>query len=194
MRLENLNVFDFDGTLIKVNSFREITKRLSIILLKNVRTVPLLAISTWYMLRKCGIIPHLKFKQHIVNIFEKSLTEEEKKGICQAVFDDNVNQAVFELMANSDNCIICTAAPFAYISRVSFHKHVPIISSLDPENRFPDIPNFGAGKIENLKAYFKGKDFQVTNFFTDSNKDDQALIDFSANAFVVKGDRVIKVK
>lgn len=194
MRLENLNVFDFDGTLIKVNSFREITKRLSIILLKNVRTIPLLAISTWYMLRKCGIIPHLKFKQHIVNIFEKSLTEEEKKGICQAVFDDNVNQAVLELMVNSDNCIICTAAPFAYISRVSFNKHVPIISSLDPENRFPDISNFGAGKIKNLKAFFKGKDIQVENFFTDSNKDDQALIDFSVNAFVVKGSRIIKVK
>lgn len=194
MRLENLNVFDFDGTLIKVNSFREITKRLSIILLKNVRTVPLLAISAWYILRKCGIIPHLKFKQHIVNIFEKSLTEEEKKGICQAIFDGNVNQAVLELMVNSDNCIICTAAPFAYISRVSFHKDVPVISSLDPENSFPDISNFGAGKIENLKAYCKGKDFQVTNFFTDSSTDDQALIDFSVNAFVVKGDRVTKVK
>ncbi len=194
MQSDGLNVFDFDGTLIKVNSFREITKRFSIILLKNVRTVPLLAISTWYMLRKCGIIPHLKFKQHIVNIFEKSLTEEEKKGICQAVFDDNVNQAVLELMFNSDNCIICTAAPFAYISRVSLNKHVPIISSLDPENPFPDISNFGAGKIENLKAYFKEKDVRVVNFYTDNTRDDQALIDFSVNAFVVKGDCVSKVK
>jgi hypothetical protein len=194
MRPENVTVFDFDGTLIKVNSFREITKRLSIILLKNFQIVPLLAISTWYILRKCGIIPHLKFKQHIVNIFEKSLTEEEKKGICQAVFDDNVNQAVFELMVKLDNCIICTAAPFAYISRVSFNKYVPVISSLDPENGFPDISNFGAGKIENLKAFFKRKDIQVENFFTDSNTDDQALIDFSANAFLVEGDRVTKVK
>jgi hypothetical protein len=194
MRPENVTVFDFDGTLIKVNSFREITKRLSIILLKNFQIVPLLAISTWYILRKCGIIPHLKFKQHIVNIFEKSLTEEEKKGICQAVFDDNVNQAVLELMVKLDNCIICTAAPFAYISRVSFNKYVPVISSLDPENGFPDISNFGAGKIENLKAFFKRKDIQVENFFTDSNTDDQALIDFSANAFLVEGDRVTKVK
>lgn len=194
MRPETLNVFDFDGTLIKVNSFREITKRLSIRLLKKFQMVPLLAISTWYILRKCGIISHFKFKQHIINIFEKSLTEQEKKGICQAVFDDNVNQAVFELMVNSDNCIICTAAPFAYISRVSFNQYVPIISSLDPENRFPDIPNFGTGKIENLKAFFKGKDIQVANFFTDSNTDDQALIDFSANAFVVEGNRVRKVK
>jgi len=194
MRLENLDVFDFDGTLIKVNSFRETTKRLSIALLKNFQITPLLTMTIWYIIRKCGIIPHLKFKQHIVNIFEKSLTEEEKKGICQAVFDDNVNQAVLELMVNSDNCIICTAAPFAYISRVSFNKDVPVISSLDPENRFPDISNFGPGKIENLKAYFKEKDVRVVNFYTDNTRDDQALIDFSTNAFIVEGDCVMKVK
>lgn len=194
MRPENLNVFDFDGTLIKVNSFREITRRFSIILLKKFHLTSILSMMGWYAIRKCGIISHLKFKQHIVNIFEKSLTEEEKRAICQKVFDNNVNKAVFEQMVNFDNCIICTAAPFAYVSRVSFNKDVTIISSLDPENRFPDITNYGAGKIKNLKAFFKGKDIQVENFFTDSNNDDQALIDFSANAFVVKSDCVTKVK
>ncbi|MCK4814257.1 hypothetical protein KA005_00690, partial [bacterium] len=129
---ENITVFDFDGTLIKVNSFREISKRLSITLLKKLQVAPLMAIITWYILRKFRIISHFKFKQHVVKIFEKSLTEQEKKCISQAVFDDNVNKAVFEQMLNLENCIICTAAPFAYVSRVSFNKFVPIISSLEP--------------------------------------------------------------
>lgn len=194
MRPENLTVFDFDGTLIRVNSFREVSKRLSIILIKKLRLAPLMAIITWYIFRKFRIISHFKFKQHMVNIFEKSLIEQEKKNTSQAVFDDNVNKAVFQKMLKLENCIICTAAPFAYVSRVSFNKHIPIISSLEPGNHFPDIENHGQGKIENLKALFKGKNIRVVNFYTDSESDDQAMIDFSTNAFVVEGDRIRKVK
>lgn len=194
MQPENLNVFDFDGTLIRVNSFREITKRFSIKLLRKFRIVPVLALFVWYILRRAGIISHLKFKQRVVNIFEKSLAEQEKKDVCQTVFDNNVNKTVFKRMVNLDNCIVCTAAPFAYISRVSFHKDVPIISSLDPESHFPDVGNSGAGKIENLKAYFNEKDVRVVSFYTDSNRDDQALIDFSVNAFVVEGGHITKIR
>jgi len=194
MQAENLNVFDFDGTLIKVNSFKEITRRFSITLLRKLQIIPLLKLTIGYILRKCSIISHLKFKQRIVNIFEESLTEQEKKNICQAVFDENVNNEVFERMTNADNCIMCTSAPFAYISRVSFNKDVIIISSLDPKDSFPDTANFGPGKIENLKAYFKNKSVHVINFFTDSYTDDKALIDFSDNAFVVEGNQIKKIK
>ena len=191
---ESLNVFDFDGTLVKVNSFRVITKRFSAMLIKKFKIGSFLTLITWYILRRIGIISHLKFKQRVVDIFEKSLTEEEKRSICQKMFDDNVNEAVFERLVNFDNCIICTASPFSYVSRVSFNKDVTIISSLDTENHLPDIANSGPAKVENLKAYFKGKDIHVANFFTDNSIDDQAIIDLSAKAFVVEGDRVRKVK
>lgn len=193
MQPDHLNVFDFDGTLIKVNSFREITKKLSVTLLKKFQIVSLLALTGWYILRKFNTISHIKFKQHVVNIFEKALTEEEKQHICQTVFDDNVNRAVFERMVNSDNCIICTAAPSAYISRMLFKKDVVVISSLDPDNRFPNSANFGAGKIKNIKAYFKGKDVRIINLYTDCD-DDQPLIDFSINAFIINNGRFVKVK
>jgi hypothetical protein len=194
MRSEDVNVFDFDGTLIRVNSFREITRRVAIKLLVRFQILPLSAIAIWWVLRKANVVSHLTFKQRIVNIFERSLPEHQKKAICQAVFDDNVNRAVFDRMLAMDNCIISTAAPFAYISRVNIGKQVPVISSLDPKNRFPEKSNLGAGKISNLKVYFNGKSLRVANFFTDNQKDDEALIDFAANAFVVEGDRLTKIK
>lgn len=194
MQPENLDVFDFDGTLIRVNSFREITKRFSIVLMKKVQIAHLFALSFWYVLRKAGIISHIAFKQRVVKVFEESLSEEDKRRICQAVFDDNANKALLKRMADSKNCIICTAAPFAYVSRVSFNKVVPVISSLDPGGRFPNAANSGVGKIENLKAYFKEEGVCVINFFTDSVTDDRALIDLAVHAFIVNGDDITKVK
>jgi hypothetical protein len=151
-------------------------------------------IAALYVIRKCGVISHLSFKRQLVNIFERVFTEQEKKRICQAVFDEYINASVFKKMIDMDNCIICTTAPFAYMSRLSFGKEVPIISSLDFQDGFPDKSNFGSAKVVNLKAYFKGKDIRVTNFFTDNMIDDYALIDLCQNAFVVEGDTIKKIK
>jgi hypothetical protein len=194
MQPERLNVFDFDGTLIRINSFREISKRFLLISLKRFSMGSFLKIIIWLVLRKCGIISHFVFKQHVVSIFEKSLTETEKKNICQKIFDDNVNKLVFDRMVNSDNCIICTAAPFAYISRIFLGRGVPVISALDPANRFPDATNYGAAKIKNLKAYFDGRNFHVVNFFTDNNSDDRSLVDLATNVFIVKDGCLTKIK
>jgi len=194
MLSKNLNVFDLDGTLIKVNSFQEVSRQLVFTLLMKLRIVPVLWITFWYILRKCGIVSHLKFKKRVVNIFEKSLSEKKKKNICQAVFDKNINKTVFERMANFESCIITTASPFAYVSRMFFNKNVTIISSLAPDGRFPEPANFGQAKIKNLKACFNDGNIRVINFFTDNNIDDKSLIDFSENAFIVRGDQLIKVK
>ncbi len=193
MQPDNLNVFDFDGTLIKVNSFKEVTKNLSIALLKKFKIASFLALTGFYITRKLCIISHIKFKQYVVDTFEKSLTESEKQNISQRVFDNNVNTAVLERMLGSDNCVICTAAPFAYMSRMYFGRDVPVISALDPRNRFPDMANFGTGKVKNIKAYFEGKSVKVANFYTDSS-DDKELIDFAANAFIVKDGHIVKIK
>jgi phosphoserine phosphatase len=193
MQADALNVFDLDGTLIKVNSFKEISKRLVITLAKKWEVVSLLSLICWYVIRKVGIIRHLKFKQKTTNIFDGKLTEEEKQNIVQSAFFANVNQGVFELMNRADNCVISTTAPFAFVSRMAFKKNVVVISSLDHNNVFPDPANFGPGKVENLKFYFKGKDVRVLNFYTDS-ADDQELVDFSVNAFMVRDGSLLKIK
>ena len=193
MQTDNLNVFDLDGTLIKVNSFKEISKKLVIMLLKKRKVIPLLNLISWYSVRKLYFIKHLKFKQQVVDIFEKTLTEEEKQNIVQVVLRENINRDIFEQMLNADNCVINTTAPFAFVSRMSFRENVVVISSLDYNNNLPDSANHGPGKVENLKAYFKNKNVRVSNFYTDS-ADDQELVNFSVNAFMVKDGCLKKVK
>ncbi len=193
MQPDSLNVFDLDGTLIKVNSFKEISKRLVVALIKKKKVVSLLNLSRWYLIRKFGLIRHLKFKQKIVNIFEKGLNEEEKQNIVQSVFHVNINKNVFELMNRAENCVVSTAAPFAFVSRMSFKKNAVVISSLDYDSSFADISNFGPGKVENLKSYFKNKDVHVLNFYTDS-VDDREMMDFSTNVFMVKDGCITKLE
>jgi len=138
MQPKNLNVFDLDGTLIKVNSFKEISKKLVIILLKKCELISLSSLIAWYLFRKLGLIEHLKFKQRIVDIFEKKLIEEEKQSIVQAVLYDNINKDVFERMLRADNCVISTSSPFSFVSRMQFNKNMVVISSLDCNHSFPD--------------------------------------------------------
>jgi len=194
MQPDNLNVFDFDGTLIKVNSFKEITKIFSLKLLRKFRIMSFWLLATWYIFRRLGIMSHFEFKRRVVDIFEKSLTEDEKQNISQKVFDENVNEVVFERMLKLDNCFVCTASPFSYVSRISFKKKdVVVIGSLCPGNFFPDPANFGMGKVENIKAHFKGSKIRIMNLYTDS-EDDKPLLDIAVNAFLCKKGNIVKVK
>lgn len=189
---DNLNVFDLDGTLIKVDSFVEVTKAMAGVLLRNNRYWPLFVLFGWSFLRKMRLISHLLFKKNVVRIFEEILKEQDKQNIVNEVFSNNINQRVFELMLKSDNCIISTASPYAYTSRMCFSKNVAVISSLMPGD-LPDPLNFREGKVENIKAYFGTKDIHIVNCYTDS-VNDQALIDLSVNAFMFSNGQLIKVK
>ena len=193
MQPDKLNIFDLDGTLIKVNSFREIGKLLIITLARKRQIASLLSLICWYLIRKAGLIEHLKFKQQVVDIFEQELPEETKQNIVQSVFMSNINRTVLELMNIADNCVISTTSPFAFVSRMPLKKDAVVISSLDHNDTFPDPSNFGPGKVRNLKFYFSGKNIRVLNFYTDS-ADDQELANFSDNVFMVKDSSLIKVK
>lgn len=190
---DNLNVFDLDGTLITVDSFVEVTKAMAGVLLKNKRFVPILVLFGWSFLRKMRLVSHLLFKRNVVRIFEEILKEQDKQNIVNEVFSNNINQAVFELMLKSDNCIISTASPDTYTSRMCFGKNVPVISSLMPGDFLPYPLNFREAKVENIKAYIGTKDIRIINFYTDSISD-QALIDLSVNAFMFSNGQLIKVK
>lgn len=194
MQLDDLNVFDLDGTLIKVNSFKEISKKLAFTLLQKMRMAAFLKLLIWYLVRKLHIIPHLHFKRRIVDIFEKYLTENEKQFIVRSIFDNNINKGVFDLMQQVNDCIISTSAPYAYTSRMCFNKNdVTVISSLTPFGNLPDATNFGEGKVKNIRAYFKGENIRVVNFYTDCN-DDRPMIDISINAYIVNNGIPVKIK
>lgn len=189
----NLNVFDLDGTLIMVDSFVEMTKAMALVLLRKHNFATLFVLMTWCFLRKLRFISHLLFKKNVVRIFEEILEEQDKQNIVNKVFRNNINQTVFELMLKSNNCIISTASPYAYTSRMCFGKEVLVISSLMPDKIFPDESNFGKAKVENLRAYFGKKDIHIVNFYTDS-ENDQVLINLSDNAFMCKKEKIVKLK
>lgn len=193
MRSENLNIFDFDGTIIRVNSFREINKRLLIRLLGKFKLIFFLRLSFWYLIRKAGVISHLAFKKKAVEIFESSLVEDEKIELVKIVVEKNLNQKVYEVMCQSDNCIVSTSAPYAYVSRIKLNLGDVVISSLGAKSSYPDQSNFGNGKIDNIKAFFEGQEISILNVYTDS-EDDRPLIDYSDNAFWVNNGEITKIK
>jgi phosphoserine phosphatase len=194
MQLDRLDVFDFDGTLINVNSFKEINKKLLWALFYKKKSFHAFSdLVKWYILRKIRLISHLAFKQKAVAIFEDNLSEVEKQELVQTVFDRHVNKLIYEKMVRAKNCIISTAAPYSYISRIRFNRDVTVISSLDSNHQLPNMANFGYGKLENIRSVFEGEEIRILNFYTDSY-DDQALIDFSINVFLLRKDRLLKIK
>jgi hypothetical protein len=193
MRIDVIDVFDFDGTVIKANSFREITKKMLLLLLKKVKFSPALILIGAFILRRMRILSYIAFKTRAVNTFEKELTQEEKCHICKSVFDENINAGVLERLIASKCSVINTASPYAYISRMSFGKDIAIISAFDPRGLLPDAANLGEGKVKNMIAYFGSDKIRVANFYTDSF-DDQPMIDFAENAFMCSGGQICKIK
>ena len=188
------NVFDFDGTLIRVNSFREITKRFFVKLLSRGRVLTATRIALLYVARKCHCLDHLTFKREVVRIFEKVLPEADKQALCQSVFDAHVNESVYSELLSRDECVVSTACPFAYISRVAFPRDVPIISSLDAEKGYPDRTNQGPGKVVNLGTYLKAERFEIGCLFTDDPVEDKPLIDVSETVMLVADGRLVRLK
>jgi len=193
MRADVIDVFDFDGTVIKANSFREITKKTLLLLFKKLRFKPIGVLVGAFILRGMRILSYIAFKTRAVNTFEKELTQEEKCHICKSVFDENINAGVLERLIASQCGVICTASPYAYISRMSFGKDITIISAFDPRGLLPDAANLGEGKVKNLIAHFGSDKIRVANFYTDSF-DDQPMIDFAENAFMCSGGQIRKIK
>jgi phosphoserine phosphatase len=193
MQTHAINVFDLDGTLIRVNSFREITKKVILILLKKLKLKSAFTIIYLFILRRANVLPHLDFMKRAVSIFEKELTTQEKSGICQSVFDENIDRNLLEQMLASENCVISTAAPYQYVSRISFGRVFAIISALDPHFSLLDAANLGEGKVRNLVAYFGNDKVRVMNFYTD-NPADQPLIDFAEHAFMCNNGHIRKIK
>lgn len=179
----NLNVFDLDGTLISVDSFVEITKSMSLALLKKCDLRGFLFLVSYCVMRKLNLISHLDLKRKVVTIFEQTFNENEKRDLVTDVFKNNIVERVYDKMRKSENCIISTASPFSFTSRMNFGKETLVISSLMPDTGYPSCLNLSEAKIENLKYYFGDDNFRIVNFYTDS-KLDKPLIDISLNAFM----------
>jgi len=189
-----IDVFDLDGTIISVNSFRCIGKILVWLLVRKGRFNDAARILKNFFLRKIGVIPHIEFKRFVVEVFETLLSEEEKSRICKNIFEGNVNKAVLKRLYESENALISTACPYAFVSRMPIKADIPIISSLDLKNRLSDEENYRQGKLANLRTFLGNPDeLRIRNLYTDSY-DDKALMDISENVYIVKNGSLKKLR
>ena len=193
MQIKQIDVFDFDGTIIKINSFRRISRDLCIRLARKKQMIPLIKLILLYLKRRLLILDHLTFKKQVTDIFEKSIPEQQKRYICQSVYENNINPEVIKELRKSENSLISTSAPFSYISRISFGTSASIISSLEPANTLPDPANYQQGKLNNILAFYSGKKVIIRNVYTDS-RDDQPLIDAAENVYLVKAGNICIIK
>jgi hypothetical protein len=183
-----LHVFDLDGTLLRVNSFRVITKMvLGHWAMTGCWLSACYVIIAW-ILRRAHLISHLRFKQIVVDAFEQHLDEDAKRSLIRQVVDRYGNSRVIGIFRKSPRRVICTAAPWSFASRMDFGADAVLISALDVKNPNDDPSNIGPAKLVNLKRRFDG-DADVQVLYTDS-LEDAPLIESARSAFLVQGDDI----
>jgi len=189
-----LHVFDFDGTLVAVNSFRQIAKDLLEALWRQGRLKVLAGLIGRFLLRKMGLISHLDFKAHVMAVFEASFDESKKQQFVEALIDRHGNHRLFELLESAEDAVVSTASPFSIARRVSWPSEVLLICALDPRASWPCPGNIGEGKVQNLKAAFRGEPFRVVAFYTDDEKVDRPMIDLAEQAYLCRGEDLVRIK
>jgi len=188
-----LTVFDLDGTLIGVNSFREISKRSLFKMIGSRQWSSAVALLWHYGLRKAGIHTHLSFKRKIIAIFETTFSEREKDDMASQVFLHYLNSEVYRRFLSTERCIVSTASPYAFVSRMPLKKECRVVSSCQPGQPWPVEDNFKQGKVENLKALLKVDRVQIGCLYTDS-EDDRPLMDCSERIYMVRDGIPVQIE
>ena len=188
-----LTVFDLDGTLIGVNSFREISKRSLFNMIGSGRWSSAVEFLWHYGLRRAGFRTHLEFKRKVIALFETTFNEQEKNEIASQVFLRYLNSEIYRRFLSVEHCILSTASPYAFVSRMPLKRDCTILGSCQPGQPWPAEDNFKRGKVDNLKAFLKVDRLQIGCLYTDS-EDDRPLMDCSERVFMVRGDIPIQVK
>lgn len=170
-------VFDFDGTLIRVNSFPKWVKFLLLKKLKNFEFLGFLQLSYFIFLRKIlNKISHDDFKQKLILHYSDSkLCAEFAEKLTH-----ELNQNVFEILKkhvqNNDLIAISSAAPEVYLHAffdIIMDEKLWIVGSQIHENKL--IINHKDSKIHNLEIHnFINKNENFDCLYTDS-LDDSSL-------------------
>lgn len=188
-----LDVFDFDGTLIRANSFSVICKKMLSSCLNKGSFINVLTILLLYIARRAGYFNHIDFKNKMMLFMSKYFSEKEQQEMIQDIFIKNSNKDILEKLYSATNPIVSTAAPYIYMSKLVFKKPITVISSLSPEDYIVDRTNQGLGKVKNLMSYFKSNELCILNFYTDdlSEYEDAAVAKCARTTYIVKNGRIV---
>lgn len=189
-----IDVFDFDGTLISVNSYTQVCKATllrSIALFQFGRTLEIVIL---YAKRKILRSDHLHFKKMMMQHFESVFDVDERNYLIQKLFEKYKIEDAVRAFYEAGNCVISTSAPHCYMSLLELNRNFELIASLQQESSIVDSSNMGNAKLENLRSRFgKSKNIVIQSFYTDDLVADKCLVDVAQQVYLVERDRFYKI-
>ena len=189
-----MNVFDFDNTIYNGEST--------------------LDLFFWYIVRKPWLIKHLpavlkafaRYKkgevtlneviEHYVPLVEKDALRVFDFENDPKKFWDTHMKKIKPLYAElrSDDDLIITASPDFNIEEVCRRLGIKrfLASKVNKTTGAIEFANIRQNKIEAFMSEYAGE--KIENFYTDSAENDAPLIDLAENAYLVKKNKVTKIK
>lgn len=188
-----MNVYDFDNTIYRGESGVDL-------FLGYLKKEPkLLAKLPWalsciikYKTGKISLDDVMDKYAGVVEDFVQSIDDVE--GDIIDFWDKNSSKIKpFYLRQRQDDDIIISACLDVVLEEICNRMNIKnfVGSKTDLENRKLVSFCFRENKVKAFKEKFP--DAEIDNFYTDS-LNDQPMIDLARNAFLVKGDRMIKIK
>lgn len=193
MTHRKIDVYDFDGTLVSINSFHLFLFFLGFRALLCLRLLTLANLISAIFSRFSKRISHLEFKTKI-NELGLLLTFDEGVQFFKwlAFFRrGSVVEALKRSYASPDAlCVIASAAPYAYMRYVEYEFPVDLVVSFGgPGNSTsPLVDNIGDNKLFNVSAHLNVDVCRLNILYTD-HIDDFPLALAADNVFLVNPDK-----
>lgn len=188
-----MNVYDFDNTIYKgesaIDFFAYYLKRDP----KLLAYVPKVIVALLkYKARKISIDQALNEYGTLVENYCRSI--EDLQGDIVKFWDININKIKpFYAEIRKDDDVILSAGFDVVLEEMGRRTGIKNIVATETDRENFRIINFcfRENKVKAFKARYP--DAVIENFYTDS-LNDQPIIDLAQNAYLVKGNRIIKIK
>lgn len=193
-------IVDFDGTLVKVNSFEKFFKQLFKYWIMNLKIGLSLYLLFLILIRKMRFIEHSDLKR-------KTLQYVQNKDLCIFIerfaqnLTSDINTNVVDIIQNYRNkgyaIHLCTAAPKLYIEKfVNFFsfKFDDIVCTDSPRKEMDWKENLGEHKRETTNRLLQKRSEKLEVLLTDSHDDIPLLkIQKSRNIIVRPSTKTIRI-
>lgn len=171
-------VVDLDGTLLRVNTFKEYIVFSLKEAVKSWQMDIVAALCLWVLLRKCRLIRHEKMKFHILLATLHFMDVSRLQAFVKEWLLPNLNQQVYELCQQykKDGYYVClsTAAPKNYV--IYLVKHLSFVDSyiatpMPDDCRIEWKENIRELKCRNTIEWLKSQSVSLHTMITDHYDD-----------------------
>lgn len=170
--MKELNVIDFDKTLVPVDSFR-------LYVIHNIKKFRI-GFILYTLLRIVRIINAKTFKERITRISIKNNFDDLSNFISRLLqlIDRSVLDSIYSQTKKDTINLICSASPDFYISVIANKLNmIGKGSYIDSNNTFFHM--YGKNKIDYIISYFPQKEYKYNYAISDSENDIELLAMFN---------------